>query len=633
MGGLKVVAFAIALFVLPAWVHGASPELEPFLRKPVFESVTISPSGEYLAVRIALDDRTILGTMRRSDGAWLARLDPGERGFIDGAFWVSDDRLFASWSVRARSIAEPVSVGMLYGMDVDGKNRKEFYGRVIDPLVRVPDRVLVLECARVVQRRCLTKLRETSATGRGKTVDIADGPVPGATFLTDRLGSPRFSWAVGEDDMQRVFLLRSGEWVKINDESESGVRVDPLGVNFDMTHGYLWSERPQGPDVIETIELATGAREVVSSDPDMNPRGLVWSFEGEDLIGVRYGEGAPVIRYLDPDHPHASLIREVEDEFPGEVVRITSRTRDGRHVILNVASDRDPGRYYLLDVEDGRMTSLMLRREWITPASMSPAEPISLMARDGIELRGYLTRPRGGHVAPLVVLVHGGPFGIADEWEFDTETQMLAKHGYAVLRINFRGSGGRGRDFVESGYREWGRKMQDDIADATHWALDQPGIDRGRVCIWGASYGGYAAMMGAIREPDLYRCVIAMAAPYDLPTMYKWGDIPRTESGERLLELRMGRDMDDLRENSPAQHAGRIKAGLLLAHGGLDERVSPEHLRAMRRALDRAGKPYEIYLARGETHGFYDGASQREYYGKVFEFLDRYLGGGADRAR
>jgi dipeptidyl aminopeptidase/acylaminoacyl peptidase len=600
--------------------------IQELLREAEFDGVSISPGGEYLAVRIPMEDRTVLGIVRRSDGAWLTRLDPGARNVIGNWFWVSDTRVFASWGVRLRSIAQPVSTRMLYGIDVDGRNRRSFRGAVIDPLIDQPDQVLVLECVKVIRDECTTRLKQVSTSGSGRSRDIVDGPVPDATFMTDRTGEPRLSWADDDQGNQRVFLRSNDAWLPVNNEIESGVTVTPLGVNRAMTHGYLLAERREGPDVVESIDLRNGQREVVSFDPVEDPVGFVWSFDGHDLLGVRYGTGVPETRFIEPGHPHVALIRELEKEFPGEIVRSTSVTRDGRLVVVHVSSDRDPGRYYLLETTTGGLSPLMNERPWIKAEAMAQVRPVSIEARDGQALDGYLTMPRDpGGDAPLVVLVHGGPFQVRDAWRFDEEVQMLAAHGFAVMQVNFRGSAGKGLAFVESGYRQWGRAMQDDVTDATRWAMAQPGIDGRRVCIWGASYGGYAAVMATVREPSLYRCAIGTSGVYDLPLMYDWGDTQRTRWGRAWLEKSIGADMALLREHSPATHAGAIQANLLLVHGSRDHRVSPEQLKSMRRALDAASTPYEVLVAKGETHGFYNEDNRREYYDTVFDFLGRHL--------
>ncbi|NLA69353.1 MAG: S9 family peptidase [Gammaproteobacteria bacterium] len=637
-GRTWVARMAAALVACAAWLPGvagaAPPTIEELLRRAEFDNIQISPTGEYLALTATMADRSVMVITRRADNSISTTLDPGHEGYIDDIAWVSGERVVVAWSQRIGELAQPYSMRALHTVDVNGRGKREFRGRVVDPMVRDPDRVLVLECYREVATGCLTRLSEVGLLKRGKPRHVVDGPVPNARFMVDRTGNPVFSWAETVDGDQLVFVRRDGEWVQVNDEEQSGVAVIPVAVGDDLRHGFLWRARRYGPDVIERIDPATGGCEVVAGDPGMDPSSLVLSFDLREAIGVRFGRGAPAMRYFDDSHPHVAMYRLLEAEFPGERVQVTSATRDGRLAVVLVTSDREPGRYYLLDIVSGDLRTLAEHRPWLDRRALATQRPVEFERRDGVRLDGYLTlpaRPAAGG-APLVALVHGGPHGIRDAWGFDPEVQMLAAHGYAVLQVNFRGSAGRGREFMESGYRQWGRGMIDDIVDGVRWARRQPGVSPSPGCIWGASYGGYAALMASVREPDLFACAIGMAGPYDLPTMYRWGDTQRSRRGRARLEDYIGPDDAALLADSPSAHAGAIKAALFIAQGGRDHRVSPEHMRIMTRALDRAGKAYELYAPRNETHGFYDEANARAYYERVFAFLGRHLPAGTAAA-
>lgn len=613
-----------------AAVAAQPPSLKDFLRPPRYESLTISPRGDYFAARVPMDERTVLVVVRRKDMEITATLDPGKEGFVESEVWVSDTLLFASVSKRFGTLEQPYRLGALYSMDVDGDNRHSFYGNLIDVLDSDPDHVLVSDCRKVVAGNCESRVRKVRNDGRGNRETVVDAPVPNARFLTDRTGRVRFSWSFDDADRQQLFLRRDGGWVPINDEAETGIEAVPVGTSYDGKFGFLWSERRDGPDVIERIELESGDRVVVASDPAFDPQALTWSFDGHEPIGAVYGGAHPRTRFFDPDHPHAKLTAQLEAAFPEEWARVTSSSRDGRTAVVTISSDTAPARYHLLDITTGDMKLLARSRPWLRAAQMSPVRPVRFRARDGLELHGWLTTPRRGQSPwALVVMPHGGPFGVSDGWLYDPEVQMLAARGYAVVQVNFRGSGGRGRAFVERGYRQWGRAMQDDVTDATRWAISEADVDPKRICIWGASYGGYAALMGAVREPDLYRCAIGMAGPYHLPTLHAWGDVHRSDWGEAYLERTVGDDRAELLKLSPTTHVDKIQANIMLVQGMRDERVSPEHVRAMKRALEEVGKPYEGFFPSEETHGFYGRENRREYYRRVLDFLDRNIGAGS----
>ncbi|MBL8255746.1 MAG: S9 family peptidase [Pseudoxanthomonas mexicana] len=605
--------------------RSAPPDLDTLLRSPAYASMELSPDGKHIAALVPFDDRSIIALLRTEDLSVVRTMDPGHEAFMNSIIWTSDRRIFAHASFRLKERTQPFSLGSLIAFDIDGKNKSLFRGSIIDPLVDDPDYVLIRTCKKVLIRGCLTQVTRMRGDGL-RSEDIVTAPVPDASFLTNHRGEVSFSWASDDEDVQKAYLLKDGQWEIINDEAVSGVEVTPLGTSADGRSAYLLSERRTGTNVVERLDIVSGRRQVVAEDGALDPESIVWSFDGKEPIGVRYGREGATIRFFDDAHPHAALLRDLEASFPKEQVRVVSRTRSGGLAIVNVSSDRDPGRFFLLDTSSGQLRFLIASTPWLDTSALASSKSFSMTARDGVTLEGYLTMPVDSpHPPPLVVLVHGGPFWTRDAWEYDAETQILATKGYAVLRVNFRGSSGRGRAFVESGYRRWGREMQDDLTDATRWAMREAGISPDRVCIWGSSYGGYAALMGVIREPDLYRCAVGVSAPYDLPTLFKWGDIQRSRHGEAWLKLSVGDDMAELADRSPTHHAGAIKAQLLLVQGGRDYRVSPEHAKAMKRALEQAGKPYQGYFPAQETHSFYDKDNRRQYYTRVLEFLQANL--------
>jgi dipeptidyl aminopeptidase/acylaminoacyl peptidase len=266
---------------------------------------------------------------------------------------------------------------------------------------------------------------------------------------------------------------------------------------------------------------------------------------------------------------------------------------------------------------------------------MARMEPVTLRARDGLALHGYLTWPAGKEAAqrlPLVVYLHGGPYGVRDSWGFDAEVQLLASRGYAVLQLNFRGSGGYGVPFMQAGFRQWGAAMQDDVSDATRWAITQGIADPGSICIFGASYGGYAALEGAVRDPDLYKCAIGYVGIYDLRLMYARGDIPQSIFGENYLKMVLGENENELYDRSPIAHVDRLKATVMLIVGGADERVPPVQGERLHEVLLARKIEHEWLYQRTEGHGFYAEAHLVDMYEKLLALLDRQIGDNRTKA-
>ncbi|HNV85054.1 MAG TPA: prolyl oligopeptidase family serine peptidase, partial [Arenimonas sp.] len=264
----------------------------------------------------------------------------------------------------------------------------------------------------------------------------------------------------------------------------------------------------------------------------------------------------------------------------------------------------------------------------LDPDLMSNTKPVKFTARDNMPLNGLLTLPKGsdGKNLPLVINVHGGPFGEADEWGLDREVQLLANRGYAVLQVNFRGSGNHGRNFEVSGYGQWGGAMQDDLTDATKWAIAQGLANPKRICIYGASYGAYAALMGAVKEPNLYACAVGNVGVYDLAKTYTDGAAD-SNYGKARMDRWFGSSATAA--NSPNKMADKIQIPVLLAAGDEDDVAPVAHSRMMNDALKRLNKPVELVIYEKEGHGNYLMKNRLDFANRLLAFLDRNIGSGS----
>lgn len=626
----RVPAFAV-LFACAVPGLARPPPLVDLARPAQHGNVSISPNGEYLAATTKRGDQGLLAIIDLATLKPVRVLDPEERGRIEQVVWANPRRVYVR-NARVGSTVEQAYLEPLWvAVNVDGTRRRAFDAWLIDALADDDDKILVGRCSRRTGDGCWTYVEKSDSEGGRGGERIADAPVPNADFMADNAGQVRFAWAWNKDGRHQLWLLRDGNWTKLNDEADSRVVVEAVGVSRDGRFGFLRAQRRQGPDVIESIDFSSGERRVVLSDPVLDPLYLLWSADGREPIGAAYGLGLPRGRFFDPGAPDAKLLKQLEAAFPEDAVQLSGGAGDGSRALVTVWSDRDPGSYYLFD-RKARSTALLLRaKPWLDPSTLAAATPVRFAARDGTELTGYLTLPVGAgggpRTQPAVVLVHGGPFDARDDWGYDEEVQVLAAHGYAVLRVNFRGSAGQGRAWVESGYRQWGGLMQDDVTDATRWLGTQGAVDPARICIMGSSYGGYAALMGMVRAPGLYKCGVAVAAVTDLNIHWRWGDTHRTRWGRQYLEEAVGKEPAALRAASPVAHAAAIKADVLLVHGKFDDRVSFEHAKAMTAAMAAAGRPMETWFADDETHGIYGEDNRLEYYGRVLRFLSGRIGG------
>jgi dipeptidyl aminopeptidase/acylaminoacyl peptidase len=260
---------------------------------------------------------------------------------------------------------------------------------------------------------------------------------------------------------------------------------------------------------------------------------------------------------------------------------------------------------------------------------MAKTQSIKFTTEDGLDIYSYLTLPVNIDETakpPLVTMVHGGPHApYYDIWGFDGMVQFLANRGYAVLQVNYRGSGGFGKAFEEAGFRQWGGKMIDDITDATQNVVDQGLVDGNRMCIYGASYGGYASLMSVVRQPDLFKCAIGYVGVYNLEYMYTDSDITMRDKGENYLEMVIGNDKAELAKFSPVHFADKIKANVFLIHGEKDARVSVRNSEEMRDALIKAGKQVPYLNFSNSGHGVYDEEGRRLLYSEIEKYLAQQL--------
>jgi dipeptidyl aminopeptidase/acylaminoacyl peptidase len=372
------------------------------------------------------------------------------------------------------------------------------------------------------------------------------------------------------------------------------------------------------------LESASAASLYSFDNEGVDVSGLVMDFTGHEPIGVQAYADRNVYHWLRPDDPAAIAYMQLQRAFADQNVRITSASHDGRLAIVRVDSDVNPGDYYLFDTKTAKADFLYGTRTWIDPRQMRPKQPFAITARDGLTLHGYVTRPSGEGPFPLVVLPHDGPHDVRDYWEFDPQVQLLANRGYAVLQLNFRGSAGYGSRFREAGYRQWGGRMQDDLTDATLWAVAQGIAHKDRICIYGLGFGGYAALMGAVREPDLYRCVISYGEVYDLAAVLDSDYLPG-RAGAFLLSRMLGEDRADLRSRSPLRNVERIRAPVLLIQGTQDRRVSGPQVERMKWALKMADKPVDVMTLSGEGSQPYGEDNRRAMYERVLGFLEQHL--------
>ncbi|AIF47412.1 S9 family peptidase [Dyella japonica] len=642
---IRCAAFCV-LSVLSYPLFASGVTFEDLARHLEFSEVKLSPDGRHIAATTVVKDKPLLALLDL-DTKKGAMVTPREGNQIIHFWWAGDNRVIYTEGTKVSGWDRPFSTGEIFATNADGTNPKLLFGyhagtrahgEVVSTLRNDPRHILIS-----------VSPWDTGAEGAFSDLnllDVNDGsmrpvgkaPLRSAIFAADNHGVARF--AEGYDShAYPVVYYREGEgkpWTLLFQGTTERSVPWAMDFNRDDSKVYMSCQAAGKVEALCLWDVATQTMgEPVWSSATVEMRRLIYSLDGMDAVGVYSDPGAPTAEAFVAGSDAMKVIGLLSRSMPGESIRIVSSSRDGSKAIVLAFSSMDPGTFYLWDNTTGKATALLQRASWIKPSQMAAMQPIEFKARDGLTIHGYLSMPPGKEEAkhlPLVMFIHGGPFGIRDYWEYDPTVQALATHGYAVLQVNYRGSGGYGDRFMHAGYNEWGGKMQDDVTDATQWAIEQGITSPGHVCIFGGSYGGYAALEGVMKEPDLYRCAIGYVGVYDLPLMLSRGDGSESTVARNFWRSRLGNDAQDLAARSPVNQTERLKASVMLIAGGKDERVPPVHADHMRAALDKRGVAYEWLYKPDEGHGFYDEKNNAELFQRVTQFLDRHIGTGGSVA-
>lgn len=613
------------LFVLLALWAGpaAAISAEEFFRDYEFINVRLSPDGKKLGALAKLGQpgyNLIVIDLETLQTHQITSLTKDSVRFYR---WVNDERLiFYSRNDTGQRTTEFHTVGL------DGEYAKPVHHR-INTFIRTNE----------ANRDEAFMLRATHSgpevvaynTRTGKRRRLAKNPGDAYRYSIDHAGVVRMALTVeGRNDVSTYRLLyrrdAESDWRTLREFENSPLLV-PLSWRADnRTVHVLCSEDRKTYGLCEFDPEENEVVEVVHRDDTRDVGGINYSSQLGKIVGVWMADDQSLSVWLDDD---ARLTAQaLGAELPGMALSI--QWNDSLSIgLVNTSSPTDPGGYWLYDRKAGKLKHLMNKADWLSAADLVPVRPVSFKARDGQQLHGYLTLPASGDGPfPMILHPHGGPFGVLDRQRFDAFVQFMASRGYAVLQVNFRGSGGYGVEFEASGHKQWGRKMQDDLSDGVTWAVEQGHAESDRVCIYGGSYGGYAALMGAVRTPELYRCAVSFAGVSDLLRLRSSVYRRRSDALHAWMDRTIGDYWEDhelLKSNSPTKLAANTTIPILLLHGKLDGVVHWHHTDAMHRALQDAGKSVEVYYYEKEGHGFHNDKNRVDAHRRIAAFFDRLL--------
>jgi dipeptidyl aminopeptidase/acylaminoacyl peptidase len=625
-----VLALALAAATPPA----AELPVETFFRKPTFSNVEFSPDGGAIAMLQSIEGQMNLVVLDL-DTKVKTLLTNFRDQEVAAYSWAGDKRLAFVLDTKGDEFFG------LYVVGRDGKGFRELSGTAevqikqgkMNPrplylfaeLPDDPDHFLVLDDGRF--QLFPDVYRISLRSGRKNMVVANPGNV--SSWLTDNKGVVRIGIAVEPGSTSVIYRDGEGkDWETIHTGGVDEFDWWPLGFDGDNRTLFIASGEGRKTSAIFRYDTITRKTEPapVLEDPIYDVDGIRYWRSLNKVVGCSYQADKPRTHWLDPACAKNQAI--VDAALPGARNVISEASPDGKLLLINSYSDREPGVYYLMDLGRRQIQELAVTREWIDPEKMAPMKPVQFDARDGLSLHGYLTIPVGREprALPMILLPHGGPYGIRDTWRFDPEIQFLANRGYAVLQVNFRGSGGYGHGFEQAGYRKWGEAMQDDLTDAVQWAVAEGYADPKRIVIMGGSYGGYAVMAGLAFTPELYQAGVNIVGVTDVELLLEgsshWPEVRREAYALRIADRKA--DKERMKAVSPVYHAQSIRAPVFMAYGKNDPRVDIRHGASMERALKREGKTFEYFVRPDEGHGYRKEQNAFELYSRIDAFLNRY---------
>jgi dipeptidyl aminopeptidase/acylaminoacyl peptidase len=611
-----------------------APLPESFAELPFLSDAQLSPDGTKIAARVIVDNREHIGI-------WTLA-DPRDRpprlldfANVESFGWAGSNRLLIeTLSFGILSSGNAIAYGptrRIHAYDLAATKATQISqsrGLFSDTIFIDPDGRYVLIASQPSLESSPNVQRVDLDTGT--SVEVQRRMAGVWSWFADQNGVIRVGVDY-EDRGARIYYRTASDptfrRAQTRQDLRDGGVVDAIRFVTNSDRGIIVTNAANGRFGVYNFDFATDTRGApIFEHPEVDVTAAIFARDGS-VDGVTYEDDRPRVRWFNPEL--AALQRRIDSTFRGKTNTIVNRSRDGNRVLIFSTAADDPGTYYVFDRAASRMEVFASPYDSLHSRRFAPVRAISYVGRAAIPIHAYLTLPAGRpeRGLPLVLLPHGGPF-LRDSWRFDPDVQMLASRGYAVLQPNFRGSTGYGRQFVERGYGQLGGAMIDDMEDGIDYLVREGIVDRSRVCIMGSSYGGYAAIWGAMRSPQRYRCAISFAGPTDLREMLRYNSnpfIPSRYVRQWRNHIR-GEEGNDLDAISPARHPEMLRVPLLLAHGVNDVTVPPEQSQRLAQLLRRRNPTaiLETAFYRKAAHGFSDQSEAANYYRRVAAFLAQH---------
>lgn len=660
------MALAAALAAASPWATaqtapaaGAKPAIADLFRDPQMDRPALSPNGRFIAAVIrGKDSNGALAVIEIDNPKNVKLVGAFNDGGIGRFAWVNDDWLVYTasstdqgnerelqseglWSVRRDGSDERMLIQPRFGQGTDSSTR--LVNRVLEPdwgLYAVPqdgsNEVIVANVRGDTKNELVAVRLARMDVGTTLRRFIDEGAPPNAKgWAVDVNGAPWGLTTQRGNEVATYVKDADGKWVLL---AKGSLTLPPIGPEISDGQGLRLLSARGGEYNEESLFRMDPKTLKVDDQPLVSAKGYdinagaVYDRESKRILGLNYLTDAQGSVWFDPKLKDWQA--KVDKLLPGRVNMLQcGACLKTSHLLVTSVSDVQPAEFYLYDGEAGKLQLLGASRPWIKASEMGHRDLARVKMRDGLEIPVMVTIPRGKAAGPrpAVVLVHGGPHQRGTVWTWNPLSQFFATRGYVVIEPEFRGSEGYGSKLAHAGWKQWGLAMQDDVTDSLQWAVKKGWVDDKRVCIAGASYGGYATLMGLIKDPGLYQCGISWAGVTDLDYLFDihWSDTSDTSKKYSLTET-VGdpvKDAEQFRKTSPVRRAAELKQPLLLAYGAMDVRVPIKHGNAFRDAVVAGGnKNVEWVVYNDEGHGWIKLSNNVDFYGRAERLLAKTIG-------
>jgi dipeptidyl aminopeptidase/acylaminoacyl peptidase len=625
--------------------------VERFSSLPSYTNVKISPDGRMISVLTKMpDDKKGLSIFDAESLSLINTITLTKEEEIASYSWVNNERLliqigyYDSWGRG--------SIGEYFAINYDSKKPAYVFGmraRTSGARSKVVDKFSYGYVENILEDDNKHVLLSVSGFGKQNNGGFADAirlnvyngqqkrlgksPLAGGQFVTDRSGTPRF--AVGSDiDNNTVTMYRASkkdDWEVLSKTPYGEGEIYPVNISKDDSTIHIIDSTETSTYQLKEINTKTGETNVVFHHPayDAYPQII-----DDKVLGATINPGYARAYWFENDDPLQNSIMQAVQAFNGNLevfdtkeIGLVDLSKNRDKLIIAVGDSASSSKYYLYDLEKNQVKYLLTMWPEIDDQGLEHEVPFNFINSDGIKIHGYYTPAKAqleGEAAPMIVIPHGGPHA-RDSWGFDPDTHIFSQAGYAVLKVNFRGSTGYGKEFTKMGFGEWGGDTQQDIIEATEWAINQGIADAEKIGIYGGSFGGYSAAMAPMLRPDLYKSSVAYIGVFDLEMLYDEGDIKTIKWGGKYLDKTLGQDPKKIKAMSPVQQAHKLEAPIIIVSGKEDQRAPIEHAYALADALEEAGKEHELIIVEKEGHGFRKPENRLMLYKKMLEHFNRTI--------